>query len=86
MVTAPTGTTLDWWYTWRQQWNGPERKGDDSIFALVAWELWKERNPRSFRGATTQLPQLLAVLKHNAKLWVRAGAKNLGCLLARAIR
>jgi hypothetical protein len=39
MTAAPHGTTMEWWLTWRHQWNGEERKGADSIFALVAWEL-----------------------------------------------
>lgn len=37
-------------------------KGADSIFLLVAWELWKEQNARCFRGANTQVPQLLATI------------------------
>lgn len=49
--------------------------------ALVAWELWKERNMRGFCSAITQVPDLLAVIKREAELWVLAGAKNLSCLL-----
>lgn len=63
------------------QCNGNEKKGPDSIFALVAWELWGERNARCFRGASAQVPRMLAVLKPSAELWVDAGAKNLGSIL-----
>jgi hypothetical protein len=51
-------TIFDWWTAWRSMWTGTNRHGADSVFTLVAWELWKERNARCFRGATTQLPQL----------------------------
>ena len=85
MVTTSSGTILDWWTAWRDCWTSVERKGADSIFLLVAWELWKERNARCFKGANTQVPILLATLKHQAELWVAASAKNLGCLLAGVI-
>jgi hypothetical protein len=86
MVAVTPASILDWWTTWRQHWTRSERRGADSIFLLVAWELWKERNARCFRGANTQVPQFLATLKHEADLWVQAGARNLGCLLARVIQ
>jgi hypothetical protein len=35
---------LSWWNAWRARWLGDKRKGADSLFVLVAWELWKERN------------------------------------------
>jgi hypothetical protein len=40
----------------------------NSIFALVAGELWKERNAKLFRGAATQPSQLLAIIRHQAGL------------------
>ena len=52
---------VDWWTSWRSTWTGTNRSGADSVFALVAWELWKERNARCFRGTATQLQQLLAI-------------------------
>jgi predicted negative regulator of RcsB-dependent stress response len=51
-------------------WTSTNKRGADTVFALVAWELWKERNARCFRGAATQLHQLLAVIKHKAEQWV----------------
>jgi hypothetical protein len=76
---------LDWWEAWRSLWGGEYRQGANSIFVLVAWELWKERNARLFRGSATQPPQLLASIKHHAELWVQAGAKALGRLLQRVV-
>jgi hypothetical protein len=72
---------LDWWEAWRALWTGSCKQGADSIFALVAWELWKERNARLFRGAATQPSQLPAIIRHQAGLWVDARAKGLGSLL-----
>ena len=34
--------------------------GDDSLFALVAWELWKERNGRCFYDNSSMVLQVLA--------------------------
>jgi hypothetical protein len=78
---APCNSILDWWNVWRQQWTGQHRNGADSIFALVAWELWKERNARCFHGASTQVPNMLNHIKHEAESWVQTDARNLGCLL-----
>lgn len=58
-----------------------EEEGADSVFALVAWELWKERNARCFRNAMSPVTQVLAVIKHVATQWVQAGAGALGCLV-----
>jgi hypothetical protein len=53
-------TIFDRWNGWRLMWSGNNKLGADTLFALVVWELWKERNTRCFGGATTQIPQLLA--------------------------
>ena len=37
---ATQDTILDWWNEWRSQRNRPRRRDADSIFALIAWELW----------------------------------------------
>jgi hypothetical protein len=40
-----------------------KRRGADSLFALVAWELWKERNKRCFRDGSSSVQQLLGHIK-----------------------
>jgi len=82
---VPANSTIDWWNVWREHWTRQCRNGADSIFALVAWELWKERNARRLRGASTQVPGLLKLIKYEAESWVQAGTKNLNCLLQRVI-
>jgi hypothetical protein len=52
----------------------------DSLFALVSWEIWKERNVRCFRQAANSLPQLLQIIKAQADLWAQAGAVHLRSL------
>jgi hypothetical protein len=81
----PTDSIYEWWRTWRAQWQGQCRQGADSIFTLVACELWKERNVRCFRGANTQVADLLKLIKYEADMWIAAGAKNLGCLMQRVV-
>lgn len=81
----PAGLITDWWDTWRNLWPPKFAKGADTLFALVAWELWKERNARCFRGAKTQIQSVKAFIKVQASLWVQAGAKDLGRLIQRVI-
>jgi hypothetical protein len=66
---------LAWWESWRLCWNGDKRKGADSLFTLVAWELWKERK------AVSTIPQVLLVIQNIANQWIEAAASNLGCLV-----
>jgi hypothetical protein len=71
------GSIADWWERWRQRWHREKRKCADTLFALVAWELWKERNARLFRNEAATSAQLLATIKQIADLWIEAGARHL---------
>ncbi|KAG0518888.1 hypothetical protein BDA96_09G215700 [Sorghum bicolor] len=62
------GTLVAWWDKWQQRWHGDKQRGADTLFALVAWKIWKERN-------------LLSTIKHIVDLWIDAGARNLDCLI-----
>jgi hypothetical protein len=48
---------------------------------VVAWELWKERNARCFRGKSANTMHFLAMIRHFANLWIDAGTRHLGCLV-----
>ena len=61
-------------------WQGNQRKGMDSLFALTSWLIWKERNARCFREAATMIPELLMIIKAEADQWAQVGAKNLRSL------
>ncbi|PVH65738.1 hypothetical protein PAHAL_1G065700 [Panicum hallii] len=45
------------WEQLRLLWTSDHRRGFDTLFSLVTWELWKERNARIFRGACLQHDQ-----------------------------
>ena len=72
---------LTWWRSRRQRWTGDKRKGADSLFALVAWEIWNERNARCFCSASATVMQLLAMIRRFTNLWIDEGARHLGCLV-----
>jgi hypothetical protein len=82
---SPSGTIVEWWETWRSQWTGSCMRGADTLFALIAWEIWKERNAQCFCRANIEVQALMAGIKCQAEQWVQAGAKHLGCLLQRVI-
>lgn len=77
-------TTIAWWRRVRRLADGPRRKGLDSLFALVSWQVWKERNARCFRNAATTVPEMLQLIKIEADLWIKAGAPGLKALAEQA--
>ena len=62
---------------------GERRKGLDTLFALVSWQLWKERNARCFRSLTASIAETLHMIKIEADRWIEAGAQGLRCLAQR---
>jgi hypothetical protein len=66
-----------WWRRQRGSAQADKWRGLDSLFALIGWEIWKERNARCFRQTATSVPQLLLVIKAQADLSVQAGANHL---------
>jgi len=72
----------DWWVRLRSFLPPTKRKGFNTLFSLITWELWKERNARVFRNAATPVPQLVQTISHFGEQWVLAGAKKLGCLFS----
>ena len=57
------------------------RKGLASLLMLTAWEIWTERNARTFNNMSTLPAAIFARIKFQAKGWIIAGAKHLGHLL-----
>jgi hypothetical protein len=49
-----------------------KRKGADSLIALMAWELWKERNGSCFHQASSTVMQILTHIKHLVDQWIDA--------------
>jgi hypothetical protein len=48
----------------------------------VAWELWNERNARTFKHVDTMPTIIFDRIKSEARTWVIAGAKHLGFFMA----
>ena len=53
------------------------------LLLLVVRELWNERNARVFRWVSSMPSAVFAKIKHEASLWVLAGAKHLRSLMPR---
>ncbi|KAF8690479.1 hypothetical protein HU200_040834 [Digitaria exilis] len=67
----PTSTVRDWWEAITTT-TGFSRKAARSLFILVTWEIWKERNGRIFQRK-----------EHPTATWIQAGAKSLESLVLR---
>lgn len=79
-LPVATDSIRDWWERIRVLFSSAQRLGVDSLFALVAWTLWKERNARCFRGAVTPIAEILQTIRAEASLWMQAGAPGLNVL------
>ena len=73
-------TTIRWWRRLRSLFHGDQRAGLDSLFALISWEVWKERNARCFRDSAATTNELLQIIKAQADQWIQAGAVGLRAL------
>lgn len=60
-------STLSWWRRLHALSNGQQREGMDSLFALVSWQVWKERNGRCFQGSTATINELLQIVNAEAE-------------------
>jgi hypothetical protein len=67
-------SVIAWWKRLRWSWHGHQRKGIDTLFALVSWRIWKERE------TTSTVTDLLPIIKAKADQWAQAGAVNLRSL------
>ena len=80
--TIHTVSLVAWWTDVRKRIQKDDRRGFDSLVALVCWLLWKERNGRTFdrRARTTQ--EMNDVVVEELAAWLRAGFKHLQPMLA----
>jgi len=75
--------TIDWWLQARKTIDKPFRASFDSFFFLMAWNLWKERNARTFQGVQRTASRLADDIQQELNLWCSAGYKGLSALAAR---
>ncbi|KAF8780381.1 hypothetical protein HU200_001493 [Digitaria exilis] len=73
-ITPGLSTIQDWWLQLRVLLPANKQKRFDSLFALIAWQLRKERNARVFHGVESQPSELLQRIKKEGEDWITAGA------------
>ncbi|CAD6268588.1 unnamed protein product [Miscanthus lutarioriparius] len=71
-----------WWLTAKQQLPKLLRRGFDSLFFLVGWLIWKERNARTFNGVGRPAADLAALIQDEASSWCQAGFTHFRLLLS----
>ena len=77
----PSDSVLQWWLMLGTR-TGVPRSGLRSLILLVVWEIWKERNARTFHRKEQSATNLLLKIKEEARAWGLAGAKRLASLLS----
>ena len=82
LAPPPGGSTgvIVWWMDTRLRVPSSRRGAFDSLVLLVSWEVWKERNRRTFDGNCLSLSQLLQRIKDEGEEWIGAGFGKLAAL------
>ncbi|KAL6595666.1 hypothetical protein ACP70R_048006 [Stipagrostis hirtigluma subsp. patula] len=78
----PPSDSVHQWWTQLASTTGAPKKGLRSAIILVSWEVWNERNARTFNRTERPAQSLIHRIKEEAAIWIWAGAKH----LAQAIR
>jgi hypothetical protein len=82
VVFVAEDTFWTWWLRSRKLIPKELRRGFDSFAFLVGWNLWKERNSRTFNDITCSAAEVLRAIADEANLWMLAGFKQLHSLAA----
>jgi hypothetical protein len=75
------GLSIKDWWSLLASGASPHRKALATLTLLTVWEIWNERNARVFRNKSAPTFVILDKIKCEARLWVLAGAKNLGSIM-----
>ena len=75
---------LDWWQQERMRVPESFRRGFDSLVLLVSWEVWKERNRRTFDSSCKTPTELVSLIRHEANDWIAAGFRSFAPLFTPA--
>lgn len=73
-------TVKEWWMHMGAL-AGVPKKGLHSLLLLVSWQLWLERNARTFQRKERPAHVLMLQIKEEARAWEMASAKHLAGLL-----
>jgi len=71
VLLSATQSIIKWWRRVHADWNGSRRSGIDSLFALISWEVWKQRNARCFTDAVVTPADLLLIIRAEAERWAQ---------------
>jgi hypothetical protein len=82
MVTVQHGPAISWWIQFRMRIPKTVHRGFDSLFFLIGWLIWKERNARTFNGVATTPAQLESLIQDEIDNWCLAGYSQLRTLMA----
>lgn len=63
---------VEWWLRVRKAVVKERRRGFDSLVCLVVWQLWLERNARTFNRRAAQVPAMLVKVWSEVKMWCLA--------------
>ena len=86
LIVVRECSAMLWWMDSRKGLPKVLRRAFDSLFFLVGWFLWKERNARTF-GETPRSPALLLqAILDEAEFWIAAGFRRLSALVCRRSR
>jgi hypothetical protein len=80
-VTVVEDQAMLWWLTNRKRIPKALRRGFNSLFFLVGWSLWKERNARTFDRGNLSVLSLVDSIFEEAGGWIAAGNRRLRALL-----
>jgi hypothetical protein len=73
LVPAGGQIIVDWWLPTCNRVHKLHHKGFDTLFALVCWSLWLERNARVFNNKSLQVVQLAGHIHVEGLQWVATG-------------
>lgn len=79
----PSDSLKDWFINLSKAAPSSSREGTSSLFMLVCWEIWRERNRRIFRKECKSVPQILVLIQDEAAMWATAGNRGIQRLLSR---
>ena len=65
--------------------NTQPRKALASLFHLVGWDIWKERNACVFRAKAAPVAVIMRKIKDEVSIWALAGVRHLNNVMMRRI-
>jgi len=66
-----------WWTEARKHVPKPNRHGFDSLVVFICWQLWKERNDRTFDRQVRTINKVVDGVFDDISAWLLAGYRHL---------